>query len=44
MLAGWFTGQWIYRPLELAKVHPGYFLPSVAGGFVASASAGLVAS
>ena len=42
VLAGWFTGQWIYRPLELAKVHPGYFLPSVAGGFVASASAGLI--
>jgi tellurite resistance protein len=42
VLAGWFTGQWIYRPLELAKVHPGYFLPSVAGGLVASASAGLV--
>jgi tellurite resistance protein len=42
ILAGWFTGQWIYRPLELAKVHPGYFLPSVAGGLVASASAGLV--
>jgi tellurite resistance protein len=42
VLAGWFTGQWIYGPLEPAKVHPGYFLPSVAGGFVASASAGLV--
>jgi tellurite resistance protein len=42
LLAGWFTGQWIYKPLELAKVHPGYFLPSVAGGLVASASAGLV--
>jgi len=42
VLAGWFTGQWIYRPLELSKVHPGYFLPSVAGGFVASASAGLI--
>ena len=42
VLAGWFTGQWIYRPLELAKVHPGYFLPSVVGGFVASASAALV--
>jgi tellurite resistance protein len=41
-LAGWFTGQCIYRPLELAKVHPGYFLPSVAGGLVASASAGLI--
>lgn len=42
LLAGWFTGQWIYRPLALATVHPGYFLPSVAGGFVASASAALV--
>jgi tellurite resistance protein len=42
VLAGWFTGQWIYRPLEFTKVHPGYFLPSVAGGFVASASAGLI--
>jgi tellurite resistance protein len=42
VLAGWLTGQWIYRPLEFTKVHPGYFLPSVAGGFVASAAAGLV--
>jgi tellurite resistance protein len=42
VLSGWFMGQWIYRPLELAKVHPGYFLPSVAGGLVASASAGLI--
>jgi tellurite resistance protein len=42
VLSGWFVGQWIYRPLEVAKVHPGYFLPSVAGGFVASASAGLI--
>jgi len=40
--SGWFTGQWIYGPIELTKVHPGYFLPSVAGGFVASASAGQV--
>ena len=42
VLAGWFTGQWIYAPLEFAKVHPGYFLPSVAGGLVAAASAALV--
>lgn len=42
VLAGWFTGQWVDRPLQLAKVHPGYFLPGVAGGFVASASAALV--
>jgi tellurite resistance protein len=42
LLGGWFTGQWTYRPLDLAKLHPGYFLPTVAGGLVASASAGLV--
>ena len=42
VLAGWLTGKWIYGPLNLAQVHPGYFLPSVAGGFVAAASTGLV--
>ena len=42
ILGGWFTGQWIYRPVPLAAMHPGYFLPTVAGGFVASASAALV--
>lgn len=40
VLGGWFTGQWIYGSLELDKLHPGYFLPTVAGGLVASASAG----
>ena len=40
VLAGaWFTGQWIDGPLELDRFHPGYFLPTVAGGFVASAAA-----
>jgi tellurite resistance protein len=39
LLGGWFTGQWIYRPLELDRMHPGYFLPTVAGGLVASAGA-----
>lgn len=42
LLGGWYTGQWIHGPLEAARLHPGYFLPSVAGGFVAAASAGLV--
>ena len=42
LLAGWFTGQWIYRPPPLASLHPGYFLPSVAGGLLAAASAALV--
>jgi tellurite resistance protein len=38
ILAGWLVGQWIYGPLELPKIHPGYFLPSVAGGFVCAAT------
>ncbi len=32
LLGGWFTGQWIYRPVALDTFHPGYFLrPSPAG-------------
>lgn len=38
-LAGWLIGLWISRPLELDRLHPGYFLPSLAGGYVASAGA-----
>ncbi len=41
-LGSWFTGQWIYRPLDFAKIHPGYFLPTVAGGLVASIAAAVV--
>jgi tellurite resistance protein len=42
LLGGWFTGQWIYGPIDLDKFHPGYFLPTVAGGLIASASAAAV--
>ena len=42
LLGGWFTGQWIYGPTEIDKFHPGYFLPTVAGGLVASACAASV--
>jgi tellurite resistance protein len=42
LLGAWFTGQWIYGPLEFAKIHPGYFLPTVAGGLVASIGAASV--
>ncbi|HEX3830134.1 MAG TPA: hypothetical protein VHV82_22945 [Sporichthyaceae bacterium] len=42
VLAGWFTGQWTSRPVPLATVHPGYFLPAAAGGFISSACAALV--
>jgi tellurite resistance protein len=39
LLGAWFTGQWMYRPVELDTFHPGYFLPTVAGGLIASAGA-----
>ncbi|MGX7677520.1 SLAC1 family transporter [Jatrophihabitans sp. DSM 45814] len=39
LLGAWFTGQWIYGPLEVDQFHPGYFLPTVAGGLIASAGA-----
>ncbi|MDQ1663023.1 MAG: tellurite resistance protein [Blastococcus sp.] len=42
LLGGWFTGQWLYRPLDIDRFHPGYFLPTVAGGLIAAAAAGTV--
>lgn len=31
---GWLTGQWIAGNLDAKSVHPGYYLPTVAGGLV----------
>ena len=42
LLGGWLAGQWIYGPLELDRLHPGYLLPTAAGGLVASAGAASV--
>ncbi|MFJ5214578.1 TDT family transporter [Streptomyces sp. NPDC088354] len=42
LLGGWYTGQWIYGPLGLDQLHPGYFLPTVGGGLVAAFSAAQV--
>jgi tellurite resistance protein len=39
LLGGWFTGTWIRGGTDLDRLHPGYFLPTVAGGLVASAGA-----
>jgi tellurite resistance protein len=33
-VAGWLGGQWIAGDLDQASVHPGYYLPAVAGGLV----------
>ena len=41
VFGGWMTGQWIVVPLDQAKLHVGYLLPTVAGGLVgAQCSAG----
>jgi tellurite resistance protein len=39
LLGGWFTGTWMRGGTDLERLHPGYFLPTVAGGLVASAGA-----
>jgi tellurite resistance protein len=36
LIGGWLSGQWILSDLQLASWHPGYFLPTVAGGLVAA--------
>ncbi len=38
-VGGLFTGFWMRGGTDLDRLHPGYFLPTVAGGFVASAAA-----
>lgn len=38
----WFTGQLIYGDYPLERLHPGYFLPTVAGGLLASVAASQV--
>jgi tellurite resistance protein len=34
LFGGWITGQWIVGELDPIRLHPGYFLPTVAGCFV----------
>jgi tellurite resistance protein len=40
-LGGWLTGQWMTGGLDRDRFHPGYFLPTVAGGFLAANAAAL---
>src|ERR1700744_5250139 len=37
-LGGFLTGQWVVGDLDQAAAHPGYFLPTVAGGLVGAGS------
>jgi tellurite resistance protein len=39
LLGGWLTGSWIINDMPLARWHPGYFLPTVAGGLLGSSVA-----
>jgi tellurite resistance protein len=41
-LGAWLTGQWVYLPLSIDDLHPGYFLPTVAGGLLAATSAAAI--
>lgn len=41
-LGGWLTGLWMRSGTDIDRLHPGYFLPTVAGGLVASAGAATV--
>ena len=34
LFGGWLTGRWIAVPLDQAKLHVRYVLPTVAGGLV----------
>jgi tellurite resistance protein len=36
LFGGWVTGQWIIDDMDEAKINPGYFLPTVAGGLLAA--------
>jgi tellurite resistance protein len=42
VVGGWLTGQWIAGSLDQDKAHPGYFLPTVAGGLAGAYAAAVV--
>jgi tellurite resistance protein len=41
-LGGWLMGQWVLLDIAHDQLHPGYFLPTVAGGFVGAIAAASV--
>jgi tellurite resistance protein len=36
LIGGWLSGEWILDDMTLQQWHPGYFLPTVAGGLIAA--------
>jgi tellurite resistance protein len=41
-IGGWLTGQWMTGGIEPDSVHPGYFLPTAAGGLIGGNAAAQV--
>jgi tellurite resistance protein len=41
-LGGWLTGQWMTGGIDPDSVHPGYFLPTAAGGLIGAGAAAQV--
>ena len=41
-IGGWLTGQWLTGGIELGSVHPGYLLPTAAGGLIGANAAAQV--
>jgi tellurite resistance protein len=41
-IGGWLTGQWMTGGIEPDSVHPGYFLPTAAGGLIGADAAAQV--
>jgi tellurite resistance protein len=41
-IGGWLTGQWMSGGIEPDSVHPGYFLPTAAGGLIGASAAAQV--
>ena len=44
VFAAWLVARWITRPLPIGAIHGGYFLPTVAGGFVVAQALAVVGS
>lgn len=42
LLGAWFIGQWMVGGLDVDRIHPGHFLPTVAGGLIAADGAAIV--
>jgi tellurite resistance protein len=42
LIGGWLTGQWMTGGIDPDSVHPGYFLPTAAGGLIGANAAAQV--